>query len=146
MKKLPNPNLSQLTLLLNNNKDSYISKFIKIEDFIFTFLNHLQEYFQASNNKFKILEPLLDPEIELEQKTIVGINDTEIGEIHLLSNSLLSYSSLVYYSPSGLLEVHILDYEDYYELKISEYIILLNEFAYMIEGEKNLYEKINEIK
>lgn len=135
-------NLSQMLFLLNNQKDSRINTYIEENDFIFVFIDHLSELFSKSNQTFKILEPLLDPELDNEQQTVLSLDSVEVGELHLISNSFFDDASLVYYSPSGLLELYIIEFDNYPSLLLSEYILLLNEFASVLIGEKQLYEKI----
>jgi hypothetical protein len=139
-----NPNLSQLIFLLNNDKNAYLAKYVSKEDFLFVFIEHLIEFFKKNKSEFNILEPLLDPILEKEQQTILSVDGIEVGELHLLFNSFFDESSLVYYSPSGLLELNLFEFEDYIEFEISDYILLINEFAALLMGEKNLYQKMTD--
>lgn len=114
------------------------------EAFIFSFLEHLTEHFNKQNMVFRILEPLLDPEMEKEQQTVLAINQIEVGELHLLFNSIFDETSLVYYSPSGLMELYLLDFHEYESYKLSDYMLLLNEFGALIYGEKLLYDRFRQ--
>lgn len=141
---MKNPNLFQLLFLLRNDKDDFLSRIFDKDEFIFSFIEHLTQHFEKIDMSFTILEPLLDPEIESEQQTVLSIDNVEVGELYLICNSFSDESSLVYYSPSGLIESYILDYDDFEEFKISDYVLLLNEFGNYLLGEKMLYQKINE--
>ena len=141
---MKNPNLSQLHFYTQHHQEAYLHLFIEEETFIFSFLNHLTEYFRKHQATFRILEPLLDPSMAQEQQTVLSVDGVEVGELHLLFNSFFNESSLVYYSPSGLLELFLLEYEDYKTLTCSDYLLLLHEFSALLSGEKELYNKRNE--
>lgn len=138
-----NPNLSQLHMYVLHNQEAYLHSFIEEEEFIFSFLKHITEHFQQHHALFRILEPLLDPSMTDEQQTVLSIDGVEVGELHLIFNSFFNQSSLVYYSPSGLLELFLLEYEDYKNLSCSDYLLLIHEFCALLSGEKTLYEKRN---
>lgn len=138
-----NPNLSQLLFLLNNQKNPNVSKVIPKEDFAFSFIDHLTEHFSKNRMEFRILIPFIDPELEKEQETVLAIDGIEVGELHLLFNSFFDDSSLVYYSPSGLMELFLMEFENYEDFSLSDYILLLNEFAALLIGEKLLYQNMN---
>lgn len=138
---MKNPTLSQLHLIAHHRKEAMLHALIPEEEFIFSFLNHLTEHFQQQQALFRILEPLLDPSMVQEQETVLSVDGVEVGELHLLFNSFFDESSLVYYSPSGLLELFLLEYEDYETLTCSDYLLLIHEFAALLNGEKMLYEK-----
>lgn len=138
---MKNPTLSQLHFYTHRNQETYLHSLIEEEEFIFSFLKHLMEYFQQHHAHFRILEPLLDPSMTPEQETVLCIDGVEVGELHLLFNSIFNVSSLVYYSPSGLLELFLLEFEDYKNLTCSDYLLLIHEFSALLMGEKNLYEQ-----
>lgn len=134
-------NLQQVMLLLSNDKNKSIETICSKQDFIFLFLNHLSEYFSSYNMKFKILEPLLDPEFKEEQQTVLSIDNVEVGELFLNINSFSDESSLVYYSPSGLIESIVFDYDKFENYPLSDYLLLVHDFSSYLYGEKNLKNK-----
>lgn len=140
---MKNPNLSQLLFLLNNQKNPNVSKIIPKEDFAFVFIDHLTEHFSKNHMTFRILVPFIDPEMEKEQETVLSIDGIEVGELHLLFNSFFDDSSLVYYSPSGLLEIILVEFDSYEDFSVSDYILLLNEVGALLIGEKHLYQSMH---
>lgn len=138
---MKNPNLNQLYLLIENNKNHQLNRFVDNNDFLFLFLQHLKELYQQSGYTFKVLDPFFEPNFIEEQDSTISINDIEIGDICLLCNSFLEPSSLVYYSPSGFLEVNFMDFEEFETLSISDYIVLLHEVSAMLIGQFLLYKK-----
>lgn len=136
------PNFHQLYLILTNQPSTLISKYVSKDFFIFMFLTHLQSHFSDLNKTLNILEPLLDPELTDEQSTTIAIDDTEVGDINLIHNSFFDVSSLVYSPPYSSIETKIFDYEHFEDLTITDYFMLLNEFAAILFGEHIFYEAI----
>jgi hypothetical protein len=137
-------NLSQLTMMVANSKDLELSKVIDEKTLIFSFINHLKDYFSKTDQKFLLLEPLLDEELDSEQQTVLSIDGIEVGELLLLTNSFFEGSSLVHYSPSGLIESTLINSTLFHHYKVSDYLLMIHEFASVLLAEKLLYKKINE--
>ena len=137
---MKNPTLSQLHLTARHRPAAVLHAMIAEEEFIFSFLTHLTEHFQQQRVVFRVLQPLLDPSMVQEQETVLSIDGVEVGELHLLFHSIFNESSLVYYSPSGLLELFLFEYEDYETLTCADYLLIIHEFAALLQGEKNLYD------
>lgn len=141
MKILNYPNLNQLLLLADNKKNVPLEKLFNKDYFFIMFIEHLYEHFSFMNRHFQILEPLLDPELDDEQFTTVALDDIELGEVSLLNNSFFDVSSLVYSSPTRLIQSTLLDFEQFDRLTLSDYLSIMNEFSAILIGEKIYYEK-----
>lgn len=135
-------NLAQYHLLLQNNTDLPLSQILPLEDFLITFITHLNELFQESELTFKNLEPIITDIPEANQETTLSLNDIELGELFLIHDSSYLDTSLVYYSPYGLIESTIFRYEDYNNFSISDYVILVKEFSSHLLGEYLMYSQI----
>lgn len=136
------PNLEQMSFVLKNDTDFRLDKLLHKDYFIVAFVEHLKEYFEQIEKRFSILIPLLDPSFGEEQLTTIALDGVELGDFHLLNNSVNEAASLVYSSTSGLLETSIVDFSIYEELHVSDYLLLLHEFSSMIVGESILYKEI----
>lgn len=129
------PNYLQMTMLANHKPRASLHKYIEPSAFIFAFLSHIQEYFAQFDRQFRVLEPLLDSIFAEDTSTTLSLDLVELGELHLISSSLL------YYSPSGLLESLVFNYEEYHSFHAGDYVLLLFEFCAILHGEAHLYEK-----
>lgn len=137
-------NLSQLMLLSRNGPDSELSLYYDFANLTEIFFSHIQEFFGFSNIKFEILEPLFSFEFdEPQQSTLISINGTELGELSLFHNSFYTFSSLVYYSSTGLLETIVLNESLFLQYSVNNYIALIHEFSSMLLGEKAFYDHLN---
>jgi hypothetical protein len=85
-----------------------------------------------TNREFSILEPLLDSYFIEDKSTTLSLDNVELGEFHITE------SSLIYYSPSGLIESLVFNYEDYPILTIGDYTLILFEFCAHLFGEAYL--------
>ena len=127
------PNYLQIVMLAKHKPRVKMFKYIDSSDFLIAFLNHVQEYFADRNRVFRILEPLLDSTFTEDKSTTLSLDHVELGELHLLS------SSLIYYSPSGLLESLVFNYEEYKDFSVGDYTLLLYEFCAHLHGEAFIY-------
>jgi ABC-type cobalt transport system substrate-binding protein len=103
-------------------------------------LNHLKENFQLQSKEFKVLEPFIDPIFEENSGSSISLNGVEVGEISLLYNSNFGESSLIYFSPSGLIESLVFNFEDFYEYTVSDYLLIIYELTGIIESQLKLYK------
>lgn len=129
------PNYLQIAMLAKHKPRTKLAKHIEPSAFVFAFLTHVQEYFKEKNHVFRVLEPLLDSVFIEDKSTTLSLDHVELGELHLFT------SSLIYYSPSGLLESLVFNYEGYQEVSIGDYLLLLFEFCAHLFGESFLYAK-----
>lgn len=137
---MKNPNFLQLSFLSRNKPNLKLYKYIDAQNFIYIFLEHLKEVFREKEIPFKILQPLLDPTFQEDKETVFSLSGVEVGSLNLLYNSNFGESSLIYFSPSGLLEVLLLNYEEFFHYTISDYVLVVSEFSSILQSQYDLYQ------
>lgn len=139
VKLLNSINFSQLTFLLRNRTNAKLDKHIDRHNFFLLFITHVQEHLQSLQKDFSILQPIFDPSFKEDSSTTLAINSVEVGDLRLLFNSNYGESSLVYFSPSGLIHSTLFEYDTYSDVTLSDYALLIYEFSAMLIGHELLY-------
>jgi len=136
--------LPQLIMLSKNGVNAPLLTYFDFDGLIDNFFIHLSDFFMTSKMEFKALEPFLSHDFqEKQQSTPISLNGTKLGELFLSHNSIYDFSSLVYYSSTGLLETFVLNESLYSTYTINDYLAILHEFSSMLLGEKAFYDHLN---
>ncbi|PGK51559.1 hypothetical protein CN918_27595 [Priestia megaterium] len=136
--------LSQIIMLSKNGVNAPLLTYFDFDGLIDSFFTHLSDFFLSSNMEFKVLEPFLSHDFqEKQQSTSISLSGTKLGELCLSHNSIYDFSSLVYYSSTGLLETFVLNESLYTTYTINDYLAILHEFSSMLLGEKAFYDHLN---
>ena len=136
--------LPQLVLLSKNGVNAPLLTYFEFEGLVDNFFTHLYEFFISSNIEFRALEPFLSHDFhQKQQSTPISLNGTKLGELVLSHNSIYDFSSLVYYSSTGLLETFVLNESLHTTYTINDYLAILHEFSSMLLGEKAFYDHLN---
>lgn len=135
--------LAQLHLLLQNETNNPLNRYIPQNELFVTFLVHLHDFFSQSGASFQNLQPVWLDMQDTKQETAIALNGIELGELFLLHDSSSLDTSLVYYSPYATIESILLQFSAYEEYLLSDYVILLREFAFHLYGEYLLYKELD---